>query len=89
MAQQGGWAPDSRLDDLESARLRELELVDRIAGLEAELAQFSATSVVSPSTTLAAEIELHRVTTSPRWYAGRILELPYRALRRLRRARRR
>lgn len=84
MAQQGGWAPESRLDDLESARVRELELVDRIAGLEAELAQTRSASILSPSAEVAAEIELRRVTTSARWYAGRVLELPFRALRRFR-----
>lgn len=88
MVQQDGWAPESQLNDVESARVRELELVDRIAGLEAELAQVASASVISPSATLAAEVKLHEVTTSTRWYAGRVLELPFRAVQRLRRLRR-
>lgn len=86
MTQHGGWPSDSRLDDLEAARVRELELLDRIAGLEAQLSQVQATATVSPSTTLAAEVRLSQVTTSARWYAGGLIELPYRALRRVRAA---
>ena len=75
---QEAWASTSEVDhggDLEAAR-RQLALVDRIIGLEAALAQASATSTLSPVDHLTVEFELARVKSSRAWRVGRLVVAP-------------
>lgn len=61
---------------------RELALVDRILGLEAELARYSIASSLTPDEQLAAEDELARLRGSLTWRAGRLVSAPMRVIRR-------
>jgi hypothetical protein len=76
----------------EERDLRELALVDRVLGLEAQLAQASA--FMNPSRQRVVELEnriagleqqLGGLQDTPTWRAGRVVLTPARLLRRLRR----
>ena len=67
----------------------ELALVDRIRGLEAQLAQVASTSKLSPDQQLRAEQELALLRGSLTWRAGRAATAPLRVLQKVVRRRQR
>lgn len=74
-----GWAGSpresprtSRSDDLE----RELALVDRLLGLEAQLAEQSLTFALTPSEQLRVEQQIGRMRSSLNWRVGRLVAAP-------------
>jgi hypothetical protein len=69
----------SRLESLE----RQLEFVDRIVGLEAELSEVSAATRVIPSEQLAIEHRLIEMQSSLAWRLGNAMTAPCRTARRL------
>lgn len=66
---------------------RQLALVDRVLGLEAQLAELSSSSQLSPSQQLRAEKELAVLRGSLTWRLGRVAAAPIRAARRVARGR--
>jgi hypothetical protein len=69
---------DERLREQE----RQLALLDRVLGLEAELAELSLQRTLSPSAQLAAEQELARLRGSAELRIGHALTAPARVARR-------
>jgi len=69
---------EERLRDEE----RQLALVDRILGLEAEVAELSVARSLSPGQQLAAEQELARLRSSAELRLGHALTAPARIARR-------
>ncbi|MFC6354784.1 hypothetical protein [Luethyella okanaganae] len=67
---------------------RQLALVDRVLGLEAELAERSAVSSLTPADQLSVEERLDRLQRSPSWRIGRLMTSPFRAVNRVRNSRR-
>jgi hypothetical protein len=61
---------------------RQLELVDRVRRLEAELEQLSSTRHLTPSETLSAERQLVELRNSLPWRVGRIITIPVRVAQR-------
>jgi hypothetical protein len=84
-ASTGSWT-GSEAEPAASGRLlpleRQLELVDRVKSLEAELAQVSAGRDLTPSETLSAEQQLLELRRSLPWRVGRVLTFPVRAVQR-------
>ncbi|MBC7591903.1 hypothetical protein [Lacisediminihabitans sp. H27-G8] len=77
----GAWAgPEARLEanDRMLTLERQLELVDRVKGLEAQLAQLSAGAVLTPSEQLSAEQQLLALRESLPWRVGRAVTIPVR-----------
>lgn len=62
----------NKSDDFE----RELALVDRVLGLEAQLAEQSVTFALTPSEQLRAEQQIARMRSSLGWRVGRIVAAP-------------
>lgn len=58
---------------------RQLALVDRIFGLESQVARLSAASTLAPSEQLLVERELARLRSTMTWRTGRIVSAPLRA----------
>lgn len=58
---------------------RQLALVDRIFGLEAQVARLSAVRSLGPSEQLLVEQELARLRSTVTWRTGRIVSAPLRA----------
>ncbi len=61
---------------------QQLELVDRVIGLESQLAQLSAASALTPTEQLSTEQQLIRLQRSAAWRIGRIVTAPFRVSRR-------
>jgi len=61
---------------------RQLALVDRVLGLEAQLAELTVASSLSAGQQLAAEKELARIRSSAEWRIARALTAPARVARR-------
>ena len=73
---------DDRLSDADIQRdLRELELVDRIKGLEAENARLSALFIKPTGPRFGYHRMLDDVWSSRTWRAGRVVLAPVRAAR--------
>lgn len=74
-----GWTGSSR-ESLQSRTTedyeRELALVDRVLGLEAQLAEQSVDFGLTPSEQLRAEQQIDRMRASLGWRVGRILSAP-------------
>ncbi|TXN28789.1 hypothetical protein [Lacisediminihabitans profunda] len=69
---------------------QQLELIDRVKGLEARLAQVAATRELTPTEQLSAEQQLLELRRSLPWRVGRVVTIPVRVLQRAgRRLRRR
>jgi hypothetical protein len=67
----------------------QLELVNRVKSLEAELAQATLTRQLTPTEQLSAEQQLLELRRSLPWRVGRLLTIPVRVIQRgARRARR-
>ena len=62
-----------------------LAFTDRIIGLEQQVKDLQAASLLSPSETVAVEANLAGMKASPTWRAGRIVTLPVRVLRHIKR----
>jgi hypothetical protein len=86
-----GWAgPEDRT--IASDRLLslegQLELVNRVKSLEAELAQVTLTRKLTPTEQLSAEQQLLELRRSLPWRVGRVVTIPVRVIQRaIRRAR--
>ena len=65
------------------AREHQLELVDRVKSLEAQLAQLSAGAILTPSDQLSAEQQLLALRESLPWRVGRFVTIPVRVIGRL------
>lgn len=78
-APQADIAVSDRMLSLE----RQLHLVDRILGLEAQVAQLSSSTSLTPSEELGTELQLQRMRTSPAWRIGRVATSPMRIARRI------
>ncbi|WP_353828582.1 hypothetical protein [Agromyces sp. SYSU T0242] len=70
-----GLTPDERAIE------QHLELLDRVIGLEQQVSELQATNLLSPSETVAVERNLAAMRTSLTWRAGRVVTLPIRAAR--------
>lgn len=66
---------------------RQLALVDRVLGLEAQVAELSSSSRLTPSEQLRAEKELAMLRSSLTWRLGRVAAAPISAARRVARGR--
>jgi hypothetical protein len=60
---------------------QQLALVDRIIGLEQQVKELQAARLLSPSEAIAVEANLNGMKSSLTWRAGRIVTLPVRVLR--------
>jgi hypothetical protein len=60
---------------------RQLALVDRLIGLEAENAQLAVSTALAPSEQLRVEQQIARMRASFEWRVGRVVTAPFRALR--------
>ncbi len=58
-----------------------LAFADRIIGLEQQVKELQAASLLSPSETVAVEANLAGMKASLTWRAGRVVTLPVRVLR--------
>lgn len=61
---------------------RQRALVDRVASLEAELAELSAGRMLTPTEQLTAEQQLLRLRGSLPWRVGRVVTIPLRVVQR-------
>jgi hypothetical protein len=61
---------------------QQLELIDRVKSLEAELAQVSVTRPLTPTEQLSAELQLLELRRSLPWRVGRIVTIPVRLIQR-------
>ena len=62
---------------------QQLQLIDRVKSLEAQLAQAAGARVLSPTEQLDAESLVLELRASLPWRVGRIVTLPVRVLQRL------
>jgi hypothetical protein len=62
-----------------------LAFTDRIIGLEQQVRELQAASLLSPSEAVAVEANLAGMKSSLTWRAGRIVTLPVRVLRHVKR----
>jgi hypothetical protein len=72
--------PDTGLTPDELDVETRLELLDRVIGLEQQVRELQATTLLSPSELVAAERNLASMRSSITWRAGRVVTLPVRAL---------
>lgn len=82
-SRDGAWTgPEAELDARQRmlALEHQLELVDRVTSLEAQLAQLSAGASLTPSEQLSAEQQLLALRESLPWRVGRIVTLPVRVV---------
>ena len=84
LAEQNSW--NGRESELPTGRdlayfEHELALVDRIIGLEAEVAELSQEASLRPEEHLGVEQQLARVRRSLTWRAGRVVSAPLRIAR--------
>ncbi|MGR0320255.1 hypothetical protein [Agromyces sp. ZXT2-3] len=71
--------PDTGLTPEERAAEQHLELLDRVIGLEQQVAELQSTGLLGPSETIAVERNLAAMRSSMTWRAGRLVTLPIRA----------
>lgn len=73
-----GWttAKESPRTAQSDAYERQLALVDRILGLEAQVAELSIAFDLAPSETLRAEQQIDRMRASLGWRVGRVISAP-------------
>lgn len=70
--------PDALPDSAVLAYERELDLVDRVIGLEQQLAELRETAVIDPSARVSEERNLAAMRSSLTWRVGRLVMLPVR-----------
>lgn len=83
---EGTWSAPGKeipLDERLVSAERQLALVDRILGLEAQLAQASTTATLTPSEQLSVEKQLEQIRSSNAFRVGRIAILPLAMARRM------
>src|SRR4051794_25881150 len=73
--------PDSQPSDEQLRAERELELLDRVIGLEQQIRELKSANLLSPSEVVAVERTMAHMQTSLTWRAGRLVTLPIRAAR--------
>lgn len=73
--------PEARVTREMELAEQQLALVDRIIGLEQQVKELQAARLLSPSETVAVEANLNGMKSSLTWRAGRIVTLPVRVLR--------
>jgi hypothetical protein len=73
--------PGSELSPEERLVEQRLELLDRVIGLEQQVKELRAANVLAPSETIAVERNLASLRSSLTWRAGRVVTLPIRAAR--------
>jgi hypothetical protein len=73
--------PEARVSAEAELAEQQLALVDRIIGLEQQVKELQNARLLSPSETVAVEGHLAGIRASPTWRAGRIVTLPLRTLR--------
>ncbi|RXZ47133.1 hypothetical protein [Agromyces binzhouensis] len=71
--------PGTGLTPEERAIEQHLELLDRVIGLEQQVGELQSANLLSPSETVAAERNLAAMRSSMTWRAGRLVTLPVRA----------
>ena len=73
--------PGSELSPEERLVEQRLELLDRVIGLEQQVKELRAANVLAPSEQIAVERNLASLRSSLTWRAGRVVTLPIRAAR--------
>jgi hypothetical protein len=73
--------PDTGLTPEERAVEQHLELLDRVIGLEQQVTELQAVNLLGPSESVAVERNLASMRSSITWRAGRVVTLPIRAAR--------
>lgn len=73
--------PDAHVSREAELAEERLAFTDRIIGLEQQVKELQAASLLSPSEAVAVEAKLAGMTSSLTWRAGRIVTLPLRVLR--------
>ena len=73
--------PDARVSREAELAEERLAFTDRIIGLEQQVKELQAASLLSPSEAMAVEAKLAGMTSSLTWRAGRVITLPVRVLR--------
>ena len=73
--------PDIRVSREAELAEERLAFTDRIIGLEQQVKELQAASLLSPSEAVAVEAKLAGMTSSLTWRAGRVITLPVRVLR--------
>jgi hypothetical protein len=82
-SQDAAWTgPEAELDAHQRMLTLEsqLELVDRVRSLEAQIAQLSPDVTLTPSEQLSAEQQLLALRRSLPWKVGRIVTIPVRVI---------
>jgi len=77
--------PGSRLTREEQLAEDRLAFIDRIIGLEQQVKELRKESLVGPSETAAIEASYAAIQSSRTWRTGRVVLLPMRVLRRVKR----
>ena len=88
VAPEANWSegrPGSALSREEQLVERELELLDRVIGLEQQVRELQSANLLGPSEAVAIERNLSAMQNSITWRAGRAVTLPIRAARVLKR----
>ncbi|MFC9559089.1 hypothetical protein [Agromyces sp. NPDC056965] len=73
--------PDSSLTPEEQTAEGRLELLDRVIGLEQQLQELQAANLLTPTEAVAVERNLASMRSSLTWRAGRVVTLPVRVVR--------
>lgn len=77
--------PDARVSSEAQLAEERLAFTDRIIGLEEQVRELQAASRLSPSEAVAVEANLAGMKSSLTWRAGRVVTLPIRVIRVLKR----
>lgn len=83
-APEASWSegrPGSELSSEERLVEQRLELLDRVIGLEQQVKELQAANLLEPSETIAVERNYAAMRSSLTWRAGRLVTLPIRAVR--------
>ena len=84
VAPEANWSegrPDAGLDPEERRVEERLELLDRVIGLEQQVRELQSANLIGPTETVAIERNLASMRSSLTWRAGRVVTLPIRAAR--------
>ncbi|WP_394551169.1 hypothetical protein ACDF64_10830 [Agromyces sp. MMS24-JH15] len=73
--------PEARPTREQELAAERLAFTDRITGLEQQVKELRATSLLGPSELVAAEANLAQIQGSRTWRVGRLVMLPVRVLR--------
>jgi len=73
--------PDARVSSEAELAEERLAFIDRIIGLEEQVRELQAASRLNPTEAVAVEANLAGIKSSLTWRAGRVVTLPIRVLR--------